>query len=122
MDTKEFRRGNIINAKFAEWLTGSNPQWRPITIDVIHEDSITTSLGESIDVDDKYLKPIPFTEEWWGKFGYECIQEFLVYLLDESKVPLNDDFNFWVPYIESLPIHKIQNLFYELTGEELTMK
>ncbi len=68
------------------------------------------------------LQPIPLTEEWWDKFGYECVQEFATVLIEKSKIPLVDNLNTLVPHIESLPIHKIQNLWYELTGSELTIK
>lgn len=67
----------------------------------------------------RLVEPIPLTEEWWVKFGYECVQEFVTALISKSKIPLDNNFNVLVPYIESLPIHKIQNLYFALTGEEL---
>lgn len=103
MDAKELRIGNYINhlGKMVK-----------CNINTIY--AISKIKGESV----MYL-PIPLTEEWWSKFDYECIQEFITVLIDKSKIPLSDDFNFWIDYIKSLPIHKIQNLYLELTSEEL---
>jgi len=68
------------------------------------------------------VRPIPLTEEWWDKFGYECIQEFIIDMIEKSIHPLDESVGIWVATISPLPIHRIQNLFKELTNEELTLK
>lgn len=68
------------------------------------------------------IEPIPLTEEWWHKFGYECIQEFVMDLEEKSILSVEINFTRMVQDIEGLPIHKIQNLWNTFTGRELTIK
>jgi len=109
MEAQEFRIGN--------WFDPYYSDYRQINM----KDLI---LLENIDRDVFQIpyKNIPLTEDWWDKFGYECVQEFATELKEKSKIPLGLNLIPLVTHIESLPIHKIQNLWYELTGEELTIK
>ena len=81
--------------------------------------------GEEIDTA-KYLTPISLTEDWWPKFGYECVQEFAGHISELAEERLGIPFDLYndagIAFIESLPIHKIQNLYHALTDEELEMK
>lgn len=77
---------------------------------------------------DEY-KPIPLTEEWLLKFGfvsnpyedrYELRREYHIYIeIDKTK-------GFTEIWCEKYPIikhvHQLQNLYFALTGEELTFK
>lgn len=77
-------------------------------------------------------KPIPLTEEWLIKAEFEgSIQEgfmkdgfFIAYLTTED----NFEFEFRLPASDGwiiIPVkyvHKLQNLWFELKGEELTIK
>jgi hypothetical protein len=76
------------------------------------------------------FKPIPLTEEWLLKFGFERMKFFgtnINYLLKEPicistsdmVVELNKP-NFIIKQIKY--IHEIQNLYFALTGKELTFK
>ena len=71
-------------------------------------------------------KPVPLTDDWWDKFGYECLQEFLCHISEKARERMGISFDLYNneghEFIKSLPIHKIQNLFLELTGEELEIK
>ena len=75
------------------------------------------------------IKPILLTEEWLFKFGFEndfndtweSGQEFLqIQKTDKGYVKLADGF-----YYDSQPlkhVHQLQNLYFALTGKELTIK
>ena len=71
-------------------------------------------------------RPIQLTEEWFIKWGYECMSECLCDMEEKMfdylgiKADLRNDFV--VPCIENLKVHEFQNLFKSLTGEELTIK
>jgi hypothetical protein len=75
-------------------------------------------------------KPIPLTEEWLLKFGFERMKFFgtnINYLLKEPICISTSDMvvewnkpNFIIKQIKY--IHEIQNIYFALTGEELTFK
>ena len=79
----------------------------------------------------EFYKPIPLTEEWLLKFGFVVISEVGGYglglhLIYDSK----NDFYDFIPfstndkdcYINIKHVHQLQNLYFSLTGEELTVK
>lgn len=83
------------------------------------------------------IEPIPLTEEWLLNFGFNVDDS----LLDPPNTPNG---NFWIDYIKdnvviSMPffefnyneteanieikyVHQLQNLYFALTNEELTIK
>ena len=78
---------------------------------------------------DKY-EPIPLTEEWLLKFGFEridgmwTISNFNGYLT--KYLPLNGEngYKYFVSHCGMLNIrfvHQLQNIYFALTGEELTI-
>ena len=74
----------------------------------------------------KHINPIPLTEEWLLKFGFDNKHnkdKFTIIL----KGKLNYEkgrtyFNSWT-ILEKQPdyVHELQNLYFALTGEELTL-
>lgn len=72
---------------------------------------------DSLDIQN--FKPIPLTEEWLKKFGFEESIAFL----NKGKISIGNGgklyFNSW--YIIDTPkyVHQLQNLYFALTGEEL---
>jgi hypothetical protein len=111
MTANELRIGNLV-------LDGKN---RIVEVDSITElginiehDSLTlffepfNPFGDEDNND--VIKPIPLTEEWLLKFGFEC-----VYTLDRSFQHLDCEYD--LEYV-----HQLQNLYFALTGEELTIK
>ena len=81
--------------------------------------------------DDWAFEPIPLSEEWLVKFGFEYFMSNKSFQLDT-----NIGFSFWgrvetgiYVYVESdeigepyFYVHSLQNAFYALTGEELKIK
>jgi len=98
--------------------------------------SIIQSLQDSPD-SQIWCKPIPLTEEWLLKFGFTrqtapnnlpCSDfgRFRIYWPSNSK---NASLHFrpneteWFPFIINKIeyVHQLQNLYFALTGEELTL-
>ena len=79
--------------------------------------------------DQLWCKPIPLTEEWLLRFGFEKNKKGRFKVLKHSAVPIlfNDDFNGWTcdginfSINHTLYVHQLQNLIHALTGEELTL-
>jgi hypothetical protein len=82
------------------------------------------------------MKPIPLTEEWLLKFGFEQkgINIFILYKIIlycskhryYFKFPIEPS-SIIIPYIEFGAtylsyVHQLQNLYYTLTNEELQIK
>lgn len=74
----------------------------------------------------KECSPIPLTEEWMFKYGFEkkdhagvCYgkSEILIYLSGHAYFDLSDKFPAKIIYV-----HQLQNLYYALTGKELTIE
>ena len=92
------------------------------------------------------LLPIPLTEEWLVKFGleghdYTCPEygtvfkneEFTLDLDEYSQLVIQTDFSFGISDLRGNDnvafsndildsVHKLQNLYFALTGEELKIK
>lgn len=92
--------------------------------------SIKTRHGKTVGgFDITLFKPIPLTEEWLVKFGLKQVTYdkkrfyFLgtdIYIFDESKIYFNADSSNLSVKLEH--VHQLQNLYFTLTGEELTIK
>lgn len=77
-----------------------------------------------------WVKPIPLTEEWLLKFGFLKDLENDIFLninayaflyWQNNRVELLDnDNNFMISHCDY--VHQLQNLYFALTGEELTFK
>jgi hypothetical protein len=100
---------------------------------VYHNHSIGMKLpvqiteGKDIDLADEF-EPIPLTEEWLLKFGFERKGNQFYNLLKYSEVEILIRDNFWTcdGIVFSLHcleyVHQLQNLYFALTGEELTIQ
>jgi len=67
----------------------------------------------------KDLEPIPLTEEWLLKFGFKKLGGY--YMLNEFT--FNEGTFLWNNFCISTSIqhvHSLQNLYFALTGDELT--
>ena len=66
-------------------------------------------------------KPIPLTQEWLFKFGfekaYETCYQYKDFILNDKFIMMDIDITIQLKYV-----HQLQNLYHALTGEELTIK
>lgn len=106
--------------------------------DVTNEENPQVITGSDIvdletDPIDDYFKPILLTEEWLLKFGFEVNRPYSdTYSIDEFIIKVMGDIGFdYVqmdyegsldPVIQVKHVHQLQNLYFALTGEELTIK
>ncbi len=111
MKASELRIGNWVD------LVGSNSSFQ---IDTIYDNELSG------------IEPIPLTEEWLERFGFDSIA--LGYELDDRFITLRpeDDIDGgfdvfimtadmeqpkYITYIDY--VHQLQNLYHALTGQEL---
>jgi hypothetical protein len=111
MDAKELRIGNhILNDGFA---------------DEIHH-------GYEIDDAIHQFEPIPITEEWLLKYGFEhdqdqeiwnheniCISYISDYPMRGFKLYANHEYEIGAPFKY---VHQLQNLYFALTNQELIIE
>jgi phage FluMu gp28-like protein len=80
------------------------------------------------------LDPIQLTEEWLLKFGFEMINSspinYKIYrlkdisfnVIKDSNIKLYNKIVYSEQYRHIESIHQLQNLYFALTGDELTIK
>jgi len=136
MDTKELRIENLVY----------NNLGQTFKVKGIHKD-YDWDINDGWDKDDEYyidesdfisysgsiLKPIPLTEEWLTKFGFtEAMYDYTVHtgefynnkigllkIVGGDKYQLSMASKNLMVVIEY--VHQLQNLYFALTGEELTL-
>lgn len=117
MEARELRIGN--------WITIWN-----------NEHQVSSSIIIAIEKNTIGYKPIPLTEEWLLKLGFSskyksCHIKWNILGFDlDQKSDEDDDGNkipqeqvFYFNYqVDIKYVHQLQNLYFALTGEELTIK
>jgi hypothetical protein len=91
-----------------------------VTIEGILRESLKTTYKKDEYWDDfKFHKPIPLTEELYRKIEKQLIIKGFSYGFEKGKLTLylSDEWEF-----ESEFLHQIQNLYFALTNEEITIK
>jgi len=72
-----------------------------------------------------HLQPIPLTEEWLIKFGFELVDSHddHLYYLSETDFSLDRNMQFDNSYkrVELKFVHSLQNLYFALTNKELIL-
>ncbi len=117
MESKELRIFNFVE------YDGCTRYVKNINSKFVH-------LHDACDYAINEIKPIPITEEWLLKFGFEknldgCPtlkkdHQYFQYWegrLTWQQSPHNDWSEFKIQFV-----HQLQNLYFALTGEELTAK
>lgn len=70
------------------------------------------------------LKPISLTEEWLVKFEWEIMKGENYYFLDNNYFSINPNGQLYYmndyTAVDIKYVHQLQNLYFALTGEELT--
>ena len=122
MNTKELRIGNYVKITNDPLFTDKLFEVKEIyTLDVKLKLGHTTIRRS----DDK-IEPIQMTKEWCNKFGHEYEYETASVLTDALN-----DCQFSESYmgcevrsnqILDMKVHELQNLYFVLTGKELTIK
>jgi hypothetical protein len=99
-------------------------------IGVIEENGRFTTKGYKSSYSSiECLEPIPLTEEWLLKFGFEKNDNNQFILMEGSvDILFNKDLNGWtcdgINFSINMTehVHQLQNLYFALTGEELKLK
>lgn len=89
---------------------------------------LTNKSKNSIDA----IKAIPLTEEWLEKFGFSK-EKNIIPMYTKNKLTIATEcemyekgrvyFNSWAILKHKIKhVHQLQNLYFALTGEELTLK
>jgi len=129
IDSKELRIGNLLEVDGNYWPVNSI-----VTID---KDRFELYLSD-VDYDYAlYAEPISITEEWLLKFGFEKVGERVWRFQDlgyseeakhvsrkwESDEEIDPKYLGWLPCANGIVyVHQLQNLYFALTGTELTIK
>lgn len=125
MKPTELRLGNLIKVKELN-LNNGNYEWetQEVTYHVLHSILAGNRKG---------FEPIPIAEEWLLRFGFEKINEPLGYHFENKDCwiyliglgfeieinTLDERHNLCRSF---LYVHQLQNLYFALTGNELTIK
>ena len=89
-------------------------------------------LGLNMEVNEQDIDPIPLTPEWLERCGFEKVPNGISLLVFEGYVTISSLFT-GLPLTlsidgNSMPldniryIHQLQNIYFALTGQELTLK
>jgi hypothetical protein len=129
MDAKELRIGNSVYYHISDEID-SRKEWDEIsTIDAKDLEWLSNH-------DDPDYKPIPLTEEWLTKFGFNSKYKSVHVHWNlsgfglEQASDVDDDGNsipqkqvFYYEFVYEIKfVHQLQNLYFALRGEELTIK
>ena len=100
----------------------------PHVVDRLIRRSIRTiPASKGMTVDD--YEPIPLTEEWLEKFGF--ISDGVVWMKDNIAIGDYKSGYFYIPFAVRIAyrhpneikyVHRLQNLYFALRDEELTLK
>jgi len=104
MNTRDIRLGNLVN------FQGLNIEIGFSDISLMQDDNVGSSY-----------KPIPLTEEWLVKFGFEVLGDSM-YAIDDRFIIHFPDMVHYKTNVKIKYIHDLQNLFFALNRKELTWK
>jgi hypothetical protein len=139
MKANELRIGNLA---YIDWLDIDTGKWHQKEHEITYRDLWNLENGNEL-VKQSY-DPIPLTEEWHNKFGvikngFESFEYVLprknnislkviftgdyVMLKQGEGTPQDDIVSIWNKDItkRDMFVHEWQNLYFALTGEELTL-
>ncbi len=138
LKVSDLRVGNIIHFGDDDWehfnkdsfvknrdfkITGFNGS------EIVHfeEETIISGMKCISGCRIEHCEPIPLTEEWILKLGFISNPYFDRYELNRIHIECDKTQGNLVLWIQKLPklvkleyVHQLQNLYYALTGEELT--
>ncbi len=120
MKAQELRIGNLL--KISNKIGN--------LISVLENDVLKISVNSNTNISApiERFDPIPLTEEWLLKFGFEYTRilcgfnQYRNKILELSITPNGYEIFFTYKWINIKYVHQLQNLYFALTGEELTIK
>jgi len=126
IDARELRIGNFV--KLEGIALGEKFEVKSIEA---MEVMVENRIGRFKDQRPENLEPIPLTEEWLVKFGFDFYKDNNSWQLDtelgfsiwgriETGLTIQTDSDEQIGN-EMLFIHQLQNLYFALTGTELTL-
>ena len=127
MKATELRIGNYVWENYSgEMIIRSIIYNSPVTTHPKDNGSHTIHLSKTLKLpicgyDISAIKPIPITEEWLIKFGFKKLGKDTFYLGAIKIHKRNRGFVIAKRYVDILYIHQLQNLYFALTGKELTI-
>jgi len=87
---------------------------------LVESESDFFSNGDNIT---QAAKPIPLTEEWLLRFGFESLLSGAGYVKNYTEIGCNHNgLNIIASGLKIEFVHQLQNLYFALTGQELTIK
>lgn len=112
MEAKELRIGNLVINEFENYKGK-------------HSDLTEALASDMMNCED--LKPIPLTEEWLIKFGFEQNhwesenRDQKTMCFNGQSIEVWNDGRFYMSEIDLFitSVHQLQNLYFALTGSEL---
>jgi hypothetical protein len=134
MEAKELRIGNLISANYVyEGQVKTFERFNDTLNVVFFSDGKPNGIGEYL----YDVKPIPLTEEWLLKFGFEwddvetktnggtekmLLKDILLMKRHQDTLWVACPYGYLISPHRTLYVHQLQNLYFALTGEELTIK
>jgi hypothetical protein len=127
MKATDLRIGNLIYYRVVDRLD-ERKEWFEVSKIAAYD---LTILQESLDYD---YQPIPITEEWLLRFGFVkgkfdnyvivLDNEFskISYWSNAKKIELSNTSGTTWGAVNCMYLHQLQNLYFALRGEELTIK
>ena len=115
MTANELRLGNYVLRN--GFLKENQETFNKI---VVSHNDITACVVAS-----ESFQPIPLTEEWFLKLGFHKYKgDNSDCFLNDFETSCNRELFFWKgTYIQNIKyVHQLQNIYFALTGEELTFK
>jgi len=127
MEAKELRIGNYLK-------TDRECQDDYVEVVEIYNENYFCTCSAGLNYQKEHVKPIPLTEEWLVRFGFEIDfyggQGNVTYYAKKGKFKLysiEDDKSYQYDWTKNMfvmikNVHQLQNLYYSLTQKELIWK
>lgn len=116
MKANELRIGNFVSQLYSFGCDGNKkPEWRIWELDLLDIQDVQSRP--------EIYNPIPLTEEWLVRFGFE--KRKFSYLYGYGNFLYDYRLKLWTWYGIQLHdylityVHQLQNLYFALTGQEL---
>lgn len=115
---QELRIGNFVSQLYSFGCDGTKkPEWREWELDLIDIQDVQSRP--------EIYKPIPITEEWLVRFGFEVNNTESWYYKGNFRWSKVGRYWLWfgIPMQNGLfkHVHQLQNLYFALTGQELKL-